>query len=128
MPYVYLNRYQRLSYTENPEAEYEKKYTVQFADGVVSRAEDVSITKNGIVLKQGNDVILPLTEDNKTFIAYSESGKNGKWNVPDAAFGVADVYEITADGNRFICKVNVCDGQIELNLAAGQAVAIKAAE
>ena len=126
VPYVYLNRYQRLSYTENPEAEYEKKYTVQFSDGVVSCAEDVSITKNGIVLKKGNDVILPLTEDNKTFIAYSENGKSGGWNVPDAAFAAADVYEITAEGNRFIGKTDVCDGQIELNLAAGQAVAIKA--
>ncbi len=128
VPYVYLNRYKRLGYTESPDAEYEKKYTVKFADGVVSRAEDKSIAKNGIVLKQGNDVILPLTEDNKTFVAYSENGKCGKWNVPDAVFTVANVYEITPGGNRFICKANVCEGRIELDIAAGQGVVIKAAE
>ncbi len=128
VPYVYLNRYKRLNYTENPDAENDKKYTVYFADGVVSRAEDVSITKNGIVLKRGNDVILPLTDDNKTFIAYSEYGKSGKWNVPDCAFTKANVYEISPEGNRFIKTVNVCDGQIELEIAAGQGVAIKAAE
>jgi len=127
VPYVYLNRYQRMSYTENPNAEYEKKYTVYFSDGVITRAEDTSITKNGIVLKQGNDVILPLTEDNRIFVAYSENGKSGKWNVPDAAFASADVYAITAEGNQFICKAEICNGQIELNLTAGQAVAIKAA-
>ena len=125
---AYLNRYKRLNYTENPDAEYTKKYTVYFADGVVSRAEDVSITKNGIVLKQGNDVILPLTDDNKTFVAYSENGKSGKWNVPDAAFVYADVHEITPEGNRFIGKVNIIAGQIELDLAAGQTVVIKAAD
>ena len=128
VPYVYLNRYQRLSYTENPDAERAKKYTVQFSDGVVSRAEDASITKNGIVLKQGKDVILPLTEDNRTFIAYSENGKSGMWNVPDAGFTAAKVYEITPAGNRYIGEAVVCDHQIELDLAAGQAVAIHAAE
>ena len=50
---------------------------------------------NGIVLKTGNDVILPLTDDNKTFVAYSENGKNGEWNIPDAEFDKAKVYNIT---------------------------------
>jgi hypothetical protein len=128
VPYVYLNRYQRLSYTENPEAGHARKYTVHFSDGVVSCAEDASMTKNGIVLKQGKDVILPLTEDNRTFIAYSENGKSGKWNVPDAGFTAAKVYEITPAGNRFLGEAAVSDHQIEIDLAAGQALAIHAAE
>ena len=127
-PYVYLNRHKRLRFTENPEAEYEKKYTVYFADGVVSRAEDASITKGGAVLKRGNDVILPLTEDNKTFIAYSENGKSGLWNVPDADFETAEVLEITPEGNRFIARAEVVAGQIALDLAAGQAMVIKGAD
>lgn len=127
-PYAYLNRYKRLRYTENPDAEEKKKYIVYFEDGVVSRAEDASIAKNGAILKQGNDVILPLTEDNKIFVAYSENGRNGLWNVPDAAFTAADVYEITPNGNRFLYKVEVRDGRIALELAPEQAVAIRAAE
>ncbi len=126
LPYVYLNRYKRLSYTENPDAEYEKKYTVFFSDGVVSRAADRSIAKNDMVLKTENDVILPLTEDNKTFVAYSENGRNGMWNVPDADFVQADVYNITADGNEYIGDVSVADKKICLDLKAGQAVVIKA--
>ena len=124
VPYVYLNRYKRLSYTENPDAEYEKKYTVNFADGVVSKAEDLSISKNGIILKKGNDVILPLTEDNKTFVAYSENGKDGEWNVPDADFTEAKVYNITPYGNEYICDVAVKDKKITLSLNAGQGVVI----
>ena len=128
LPYAYLNRYQRLSYTEDPDAEYAKKYTVQFSDGVVSCSANGSITKNGVVLKQGNDVILPVTEDNETFIAYSENGRSGKWNLPDCPFTEAAVFEITPEGNRFMEKTTVRDGQIELELAPGQGVAIKAAE
>lgn len=124
VPYVYLNRYKRLSYTENPDAEYEKKYTVNFADGVVSKAEDLSISKNRIILKKGNDVILPLTEDNKTFVAYSENGKDGEWNVPDADFTEAKVYNITPYGNEYICDVAVTDKKITLSLNAGQCVVI----
>lgn len=124
VPYIYLNRYKRLGYTENPDAEYEKKYTVNFSDGVVSRAEDISITKNGVVLKKENDVILPLTEDNKIFIAYSENGKDGEWNIPDAEFDKAKVYNITADGNEYFCDVTVEDKKISLNLTAGQAVGV----
>lgn len=124
VPYVYLNRYKRLSYTENPDAEYEKKYTVNFADGVVSKAEDLSISKNGIILKKGNDVILPLTEDNKTFVAYSENSKDGEWNVPDADFTEAKVYNITPYGNEYICDVAVKDKKITLSLNAGQGVVI----
>ncbi len=124
VPYTYLNRYNRLGYTENPDAEYEKKYTVNLSDGVVSKAEDLSITKNGVVLKKENDVILPLTEDNKIFIAYSENGKDGEWNIPDADFDKAKVYNITADGNEYFCDVTVEDKKISLNLIAGQAVVV----
>ena len=125
IPYVYLNRYKRLGYTENPDAEYEKKYTVNFSDGVVSSAQDLSITKNGVLLKKGNNVILPVAEDNSLFIAYSESGKDGEWNMPDAEFTEAEIYNITASGNEYIGNVSVTDKKILLNLAAGQAVAIK---
>lgn len=120
IPYTYLNRYKRLSYKEDGE-----NYIVSFSDGVESTGKTKSITRNGTVLKSGNDVILPLTEDNKVFVAYSENGKNGEWNVPDAEFTEAKVYTITADGNEYIGKVSVEDKKILLDLDAGQAVVIK---
>lgn len=65
-----------------------------------------------------------MTEDNKIFIAYSENGKDGEWNIPDADFDKAKVYNITADGNEYFCDVTVEDKKISLNLTAGQAVAV----
>ena len=100
-------------------------YIVSFSDGVESTGKTKSITKNGALLKQGNDVILPLTEDNKIFIAYSESGKDGEWNIPDAEFEKASIYNITLDGNEYIGDVTVTDKKIPLSLKAGQAVTIK---
>ncbi len=120
VPYIYLNRYKRLSYKED-----DRNYIVSFSDGVESTGKTKSITKNGVVLKQGNDVILPLTEDNKVFVAYSESGKDGEWYIPDAEFEKASVYNITADGNEYIGDVSVTDEKISLSLKAGQAAAIK---
>lgn len=120
VPYTYLNRYKRLSYTDNGE----EGYVVTFSDGVETCGNELSITKNGIELKKGYDVILPLTEDNKTFIAYSENGKDGEWNIPDADFVEASVYNITADGNEYIGDVTVKDKKISLNLRPAQAVAV----
>ena len=120
VPYTYLNRYKRLSYTGNGE----EGYVVTFSDGVETCGNELSITKNGIELKKGYDVILPLTEDNKTFIAYSENGKEGEWNIPDADFVEASVYNITADGNEYIGDVTVKDKKISLNLRPAQAVAV----
>ena len=48
------------------------------------------------------------------------------WNVPDAAFEHANVYEISADGNRLIGSVNVEGGRTSLDVKPGQAVALKA--
>ena len=120
VPYIYLNRYKRLSYIED-----EDNYIVSFSDGVESRGKTKTITKNGTVLKAGDDVILPLTEDNKTYVAYSSDGKTGEWYIPDADFTKAKVYNITADGNEFIEDIIVEDKKITLSLRAGQAVVIK---
>lgn len=126
LPYVYLNRYQRLRYEEDPSAEAEDRYTVYFADGVVSRAADLSIRKNGAILKLGGDVLLPLDEDNEVFIAYSDKGRSGAWDIPDAAFETADVYEITAEGNVPCGEAAVRDGKIGLTVKPGQALAVVA--
>ncbi len=109
-----------MSYKED-----EGNFVVSFSDGVESAGKTKTITKNGVVLKRGNDVILPLTEDNKIFVAYSENGRKGEWNIPDAEFEKASVYNITAEGNEYIGDVLVTDKKISLSLKAGQAAAIK---
>ena len=58
----------------------------------------VQVTKDGRVLKDGDDVLLPLDEKNTVFIAYSKNGKTGDWTIPDAAGKEAQVFEITPQG------------------------------
>ena len=124
LPYMYLNRYKRMSYKGNNLF----GYTVTFSAGITTKGADKSITKNGLTLKKGNNVILPLSDDNKTFIAYSEKGYDGKLNMPDAEFKKANVYNITAEGNQYICDATIDNNTISLKLKAGQAVAIVSAE
>lgn len=127
LPFLYLNRYDRLKVDEDSEMPgQEGRYTATLSDGVISRGCDLSISKNGVVMKQGGDVILPLTEDNRLYIAYSEKGRSGSWNMPDAAFGEADLYEITPEGNVPAGRAAIADGKIELDLKPGQAFAIYA--
>ena len=122
LPYLYLNRYGRTALTKEADG----SFRAVFTDGVESTGADRAIRKNGIVLKEGGDVILPLTEDNRVFVAYSENGRSGRWNMPDAAFAEAAVSDITPDGNRFLFSRPVTGGGIELALGPGEAVVIEA--
>ena len=125
LPYTYLNRYERLRFEENPELG-EKRYTVYFSDGVMSRAADGVIEKNGAIVKSGGDALLPTDQTDTVFVAYSTEGKSGEWDIPDAKFTKANVYEITMDGNRFVETVEIRNGKVCLDVKPGQALAIKA--
>lgn len=120
LPYFYLNRYRRLSYSEE-----NGSYSVKFSAGVESNGRDRTIKKDGIILKEGDDVALPLDEDNNVFIIYSGNGRDGEWNLPDAAFTAADIEEITADGHSPCGTAEVADGKIKLNVGAGQMFALR---
>ncbi len=123
VPYFYLNRLRRESYSPIPG---NSGFTVSFSEGVVSNGEEKSITKNGVVLKMGDDLILPFNGDNSTFIAYSEKGRSGLWNVPDADFDRAEVFRITPEGNVPLFVRDVVSGQVELDIAPGTALVLKA--
>ncbi len=120
LPYFYLNRFARLSAAEEDE-----HCTVTFSDGVVSRGKEKSIAVNGVTVKCGDDVLLPLDDENTTFICYSKTGRNARWPIPDAAFTNADVFEITADGNVPLGQAAVVEAAIALNVKPGQALVIK---
>ena len=120
LPYFYLNRHERRSYREE-----DGDYTVFLSDGVVSDGKAGRITKNGALLKDGGDVLLPLDEENTVFIAYSENGRTGEWEIPDAAFTKADVFRITPDGCNPAGTAEIAGGKIALSLAPGEALRIQ---
>ncbi len=120
LPYFYLNRFKRLELVTEDDG-----YIVKFSGGIVSNGIKSEITKDGIVLKSGGDVILPLDRKNTMFIAFSENGKNGEWNIPDAAFNKAEISVITINGNIPKGETAVTDGKINLDIAPGMAFVIK---
>ena len=101
-------------------------YIAYFSDDIVSYGKTGTIVKNGVLLKEGNDVCLPLDKECETFIAYSENGRSGEWFMPDARFEKAKIYEITTDSNKYIGEADIRGGKISLTLAPGQAFVIKA--
>ena len=121
LPYFYLNRHARLRLEEADDA-----YIVTFSDGIVSDGRTRTITVNGVPVKEGEDVLLPLDSRNTTFIAYSQNGRDGEWNVPDAAFTQADLFEITPDGNVPCGSVQITDGKVRLRVPADRAFVLRA--
>lgn len=124
VPYTYLNRYQRLRYEQDSET---GRYRAWFSEGVESNGKGKIVTKNGIVLKKGDDLLLPLTEDDRTFIAFSTDGRSGLWNIPDAKFSKARVSRVTPDGNEVLFERDIVDGQIALSLGKFEAFVIQPA-
>ena len=123
LPYFYLNRFERQKIVRSKDS-----YIAYFSDGVTSSGEYGRITKNDAVLKNGDDVFLPLDDDNSVFIAYSKSGRSGLWDVPDADFIDCDLFEITAEGNIPFGKRKISDKKIDLSIRSGQAIVIKRAQ
>ncbi len=121
LPYFYLNRYDRVNIVPDGE-----DYIAYFSDDIVSYGKTGTIVKNGVMLKEGNDVCLPLDKECETFIAYSENGRSGEWFMPDARFEKAKIYEITTDSNKYIGEADIRGGKISLTLAPSQAFVIKA--
>ncbi len=120
LPYFYLNRHKRLELVTEDEG-----YIVKFSDGIVSDGIKSEITRNGITIKDGNDVLLPLDKENTVFIAYSKNGRKGEWNIPDAEFEKAAVSEITIDGNKAAGEAVISEGRINLDIKPGQAFVIE---
>lgn len=119
LPYFFLNRFERLSFETDGE-----DYIVHFSDGIVSEGKTERISRNGVILKDGGDVILPLDEENSVFIAYSKDGRSGRWNIPGVDGVDADVFEITADGKRQCGSIRIENGSAKLDIDAGKAFAI----
>ena len=123
LPYFYLNRLRRLSYTQDADG-----CTVRFSDGVESCGATGRITKNGAVLKDGGSVLLPLDAENRVFMAYSRDGRSGTWDIPDAAFSEAIAAAVTPAGNIDLGAVAVTDGRVTLDVKPGQAIVLRASD
>ena len=120
LPYFYLCEHKR-ERIENDES----GKTAYFSDGIVSRSADETITVNGVAVKDGHSVLLPLTVKPDTFVFYSDDPFDGVRDIPGCAFAKAKVSCITADGTEFLYETSVTDGKITIHAAAGEALLIE---
>jgi len=98
---------------------------MRYTDGTVSHAREGKIAKNGVVMKSGDDVFMPVSFLENSRIAYSKNGCKRLWRMEPGGYTKAKLSEITAQGLRFIGEVAVKDNAIELDIAPGQGVLVQ---
>ena len=99
--------------------------TAYFSGGVVSRSSDKTILENGIVLKDGHSVLLPLFWREGAHIFYSDTAYEGWREIPGCASSRAKVSRITASGTEALYEAEITDGKIRLRAGPGEALLIE---
>ncbi len=128
--YVYMNQFKNMNtYKNGDETILNKK------DNLISvyspDPQKCTITKDGKLIRQENDVFVPVSwiEDFPAVAAFSEKGySNKKWDFLSDWNGIsnADIYEISKNGLKLISgNVPIAENsQIEISLNPNQAVLI----
>lgn len=111
VPGHYLNTFKRLSMQKNRTDEW-----CTFSDGVVSYKNSRKITKDGAVLKDGDTLLLPLVQKEKTYVAYSKNGDAREWNIFENGVTKAEIYKITEHGNEFIQEIPLKNKKLFLKI------------
>ncbi|MGN0571536.1 MAG: endo-alpha-N-acetylgalactosaminidase family protein [Candidatus Fimenecus sp.] len=120
VPGHYLNTLKRLSIQKNRTDEW-----CTFSNGVVSYKNSRKITKDGVVLKDGDTLLLPLVQKGKTYVAYSKNGDSRKWKVFESGVTKAKIYKITENGNEYLNETEIQNGTLALTLAPDTAYIVE---
>lgn len=104
---------------------YGNRTRMRYADGTVSCLRHQKITKNGITMKNGEDLLLPLPFKENAYIAYSKDGCDRAWTMTVAGRHAAAVYDITAKGPVFMERVPVNRGRLPLSIKPGQGLLVE---
>ena len=111
VPGHYLNTLKRLEIKKDGV----HKYCV-FSDGVISYSKGRKITKNGKLIKDGDNLFLPFVHEENTYIAYSKNGDCRDWTIFENGKSSADIYRISENGNEFIRTLPIKNNILHLNI------------
>ena len=120
LPYFYLCGHRR----ERIENDASGK-TAYFSGNVVSRSSDETILENGVILKDGHSVLLPLFWRGGAYIFYSDAAYDGTRDIPGCGYSRARVSRVTASGTEFLYDTDIANGKIRLAAEAGEALLIE---
>lgn len=119
VPGHFLNTLKRLAIKRKNGHKY-----CEFSSGVVSYSKGKRITRDGKIIKDGDNLLLPFVHEPDSYIAYSKNGDCREWDTFEKGRTEADVYRITENGNEFIQSVPVANGKLKLNIPANTAYKI----
>ena len=120
VPGHYLNSLKRLEIRQKNGHKYCK-----FSDGVISYSKGKKITKNGKIIKDGDNLFLPFVHEENTYIAFSKNGDCRDWNVFENDKTQADIYRISENGNEYIRTLSINNNKLHLNIGEGKAYLVK---
>ncbi len=123
VPYLYLASLQKEKLAGRGES-----LRMVYTNGVVSSLKGQKIAKNGVLLKTGGDLLLPLPGGEDKRIAYSKNGCNRAWRLPPSGYRAARLSDITPEGLAPIGEVPVKDSLLPLELAPGQGLLVELAK
>lgn len=120
VPFNYLSRFKRILINGK-----KGSYVSVHEGNVKSYQKGQRIYVGDRIIKDGDNLCMPLNHLTDTFICYSKQGDSREWNLGiDKTFDV-DIYEIKYNNTVFVRKDKVNSGKIKINLSAGQAFIIK---
>lgn len=120
VPCHYLNTLKRIKI----KSENGHKYCI-FSNGVISYSKGRKITKDGKVIKDGDNLFVPFVHEKYTYIAYSKDGDCRDWDIFESDKTQADIYRITASGNEFIRTLPIKNNKLHLNIGESKAYLVK---
>ncbi len=120
VPYFYLSALQKERLAGSG-----KKMRMVYKDGTVSYLREQKISKNGVVIKVNDDLLMPVPFRENTYLGYSKNGCKRVWQLPFGKYKSAKLSKISAYGIEFIGEAEIINNTVTLDIAPGQGVMVE---
>lgn len=119
LPFQFLCNYKRLAINGVGVNEH-----CVFSDNVISYNKDRKITVDGAVIKEKDNVLIPVWHLENTYIAYSKNGDIRQWCI-DNSYSSADISIYDNGEYKYLRSQKIENGKLKLKLAAGTMMKIR---
>lgn len=97
----------------------------KYENDVISYQKDERIVFGKMVIKEKNNLCIPIPWISNSLFAYSYEGDSRDWDVANGIYSKASIYEITLAGNKHISDVEIKNNKIHLKIKPEQALFIE---
>ena len=121
LPYMYFKSHRIVEYDADSQ-------TVTYSGGLVADYPGRTVARNGILLRDGDDVFFPVVWNEMEIVAYSRNGYTDRsWTLPEDWKDVrtVSVCELTEKGEGEPVVMDVKEGTLTLTLAGDSMVSVR---